>query len=176
MVENELDEFFMMEAIREAQKAEELEEVPIGAVIVLDGQIIARAHNLRETNQSAISHAELLAIEEACRAAGSWRLERAVLYVTLEPCAMCAGAIMLSRIERVVYGAADPKGGCAGTFMNLLQDERFNHQSEVVSGVLEQECGQLLTNFFRSVRKRKKEEKKMRQKQASEQNTEFYKG
>lgn len=170
MCEKQVDEFFMLEAIKEAKEAEKLGEVPIGAVVVLDGKIIARAHNLRETNQSAVSHAEILAIEEACRKAGSWRLEHAVLYVTLEPCPMCAGAIMLSRIEKVVFGAHDPKGGCAGTFMNLLQDERFNHQSEVISGVLEKQCGELLTNFFREVRKRKKEEK--RQRRALEQITE----
>ena len=153
------DEFYMIEAIQEAKKAEKLTEVPIGAVIVLNGEIIARAHNLRETKQNAVAHAELLAIEQACKNLGSWRLENATLYVTLEPCAMCSGAIILSRIERVVFGAIDPKGGCAGTFMNLLQDERFNHQSEVVSGVLEEECGQLLTLFFRAIRERKKREK-----------------
>lgn len=169
MLESHLDEFYMLEAIKEAEKAEQLEEVPIGAVIVLNGEIIARAHNLRETNQSAVAHAELLAIEEACQQVDSWRLEGATLYVTLEPCAMCAGAIMLSRIEKVVFGAVDPKGGCAGTFMNLLQDQRFNHQSEVVSGVLEQECGQLLTEFFRAVRNRKKEEKKNKRKLLLEQ-------
>ena len=174
MDDNYLDEYFMMEAIQEAKEAEKLDEVPIGAVIVIDGNIIARAHNLRETNQSAVAHAELLAIEKACRSTGSWRLEKAVLYVTLEPCAMCAGAIMLSRIEKVVFGASDPKGGCAGTFMNLLQDERFNHQCEVVSGVLEQQCGQLLTDFFRSVRRRKKEEKKRQR--ALETDTEIDRG
>ncbi|WP_071393096.1 tRNA adenosine(34) deaminase TadA [Bacillus tuaregi] len=172
MVENHSDEFFMQEAIKEAKKAELLNEVPIGTVIVLHGEVIARAHNLRETNQSAVSHAELLAIEQACEAVGSWRLEDAELYVTLEPCAMCAGAIILSRIKRVVYGAADPKGGCAGTFMNLLQDERFNHQSEVVSGVLEQSCGQLLTDFFRQVRERKRAAKLRRKQEVIEQ-TEF---
>ena len=155
-----LDEMYMKEAIREAKKAEDLDEVPIGAVIVLNGEIIARAHNLRETNQNAIAHAELLAIDQACQNIGTWRLEDAVLYVTLEPCPMCAGSIMLSRIKRVVYGAGDPKGGCAGTLMNLLQDPRFNHQSEVTAGVLEQECGALLSDFFRELRKRKKEERK----------------
>lgn len=150
-------EVYMKEAIIEAKKAEALGEVPIGAVIVLDGEIIARAYNLREANQSSIAHAEILAIDDACKKLGTWRLEHATLYVTLEPCPMCAGAIMLSRIESVVYGARDPKGGCAGTFMNLLQDERFNHQSEVHTGVLEKECGQLLTDFFRSLRKKKKE-------------------
>lgn len=156
------DETFMIEAIKEAKKAQELMEVPIGSVIVLNGEIIARAHNLREYNQSSIAHAELLAIDQACQALGTWRLEDAVLYVTLEPCPMCAGAIMLSRIKKVVYGANDPKGGCAGTFMNLLQDERFNHQSEVVPGVLEKECGELLSAFFKGLRLRKKEEKKQR--------------
>lgn len=168
-----LDELFMLEAINEAKKAEALNEVPIGAVIVMDGKIIARAHNLRETQQSAVAHAELLAIEEACKKMGSWRLEGAQLYVTLEPCAMCSGAILLSRIERVVYGAEDPKGGCAGTFMNLLQDERFNHQCEVVSGILEQECSQLLTYFFRSIRERKKEAKMMQKQLEQESNTEI---
>ncbi|KKK36170.1 adenosine deaminase [Mesobacillus campisalis] len=165
----------MREAIAEAQKAGEAGEVPIGAVIVVDGEIIARAHNLRETNQSSIAHAEVLAIEEACRKLGTWRLEGAELYVTLEPCPMCAGAIMLSRIQRVIYGAADPKGGCAGTFMNLLQDERFNHQSELTTGVLEAECGSLLSDFFRQLRARKKQEREQRR-FASEEHTGFNNG
>ncbi|CRK85333.1 tRNA adenosine(34) deaminase TadA [Neobacillus massiliamazoniensis] len=156
------DEYFMKEAIREAKKAEELNEVPIGAVIVIDGKIISRAHNLRESQQNAVAHAELLAIEKACQIMGSWRLENATLYVTLEPCPMCSGAILLSRVSRVVYGAADPKGGCAGTLMNLLQDERFNHQSELTDGILESECSQLLSNFFRGIRERKKLEKKLK--------------
>lgn len=163
MVGDYSDEFYMKEAIREAKKAEELAEVPIGAVLVVNGDIISRAHNLRETQQNAVAHAELLAIEEACRVTGSWRLEEATLYVTLEPCPMCSGAIILSRIKRVVYGAADPKGGCAGTLMNLLQDERFNHCSEVTKGVLEVECGQLLSDFFRKIRDRKKEERQKKQ-------------
>ncbi len=156
------DEIYMLEAIHEAKKAEHMKEVPIGAIVVLNGKIIARAHNLRESNQNAIAHAELLAIDKACQQLGTWRLEDAVLYVTLEPCPMCAGAIILSRIKKVVYGAKDPKGGCAGTFMNLLQDERFNHQSEVITGVLEEECGELLSSFFRNLRERRKEEKKQR--------------
>lgn len=156
------DEFFMREAIKEARKAQEIDEVPIGAVLVINGKIISRAHNLRETDQNAIAHAELLAIDKACRQTGSWRLDNSTLYVTLEPCPMCAGAIILSRINRVVYGAGDPKGGCAGTLMNLLQDERFNHQCEVTKGVLEKECGQLLSDFFRSLRERKKLAKKMK--------------
>jgi tRNA(adenine34) deaminase len=153
------DEYYMRLAIEEAKKAEEIGEVPIGAVIVLDGKVIARAHNLRERDQRSIAHAELLAIDEACKSIGSWRLEGATLYVTLEPCAMCAGAIVLSRIKKVVFGASDPKGGCAGTLMNLLQEERFNHQAEVVSGVLKEECGEILSGFFRKIRMKKKQEK-----------------
>lgn len=168
------DEIFMQEAIKEAKKAEELKEVPIGAVIVLNGEIIARAHNLRESNQNAIAHAELLAIDQACKKLGTWRLEDAVLYVTLEPCPMCAGAIILSRIKKVVYGAKDPKGGCAGTFMNLLQDERFNHQSEVVTGVLGEECGGLLSAFFRQLRERRKEEKNRIKMSQLDEDTEIY--
>ncbi|HDX9631901.1 TPA: nucleoside deaminase [Bacillus cereus] len=157
----EHDIYFMQLAIEEAKKAEAIQEVPIGAVIVLDGEVISVAHNLRETEQRSIAHAELLAIDEACKKLGTWRLEDATLYVTLEPCPMCAGGIVLSRVKRVVYGASDPKGGCAGTLMNLLTDERFNHQCEVVTGVLEEECGQLLTNFFRELRKKRKASKKL---------------
>ena len=154
------DVYYMNMALEEAQKALELQEVPIGAVIVKDGEVIARGYNLRETNQSAVAHAELLAIVDACKALGTWRLEDATLYVTLEPCPMCAGAIINSRIKRVVFGAHDPKAGCAGTFMNLLQDERFNHQCEVNSGVLNEECGGILTAFFKELRERKKTAKK----------------
>jgi len=154
------DEFYMQLALEEARKAGELGEVPIGAVIVYDGEVIASAYNLRETTQNAVTHAELLAIERACKQLGTWRLEGAELYVTLEPCPMCSGAIILSRVERVVYGAKDPKAGCAGTLMNLLDDDRFNHQSEVVAGVLEEECGEILTSFFRELRQRKKEKKR----------------
>lgn len=156
---NNIDEYFMKLAIQEAKKAEEINEVPIGAVIVLDGEVIASSYNLRESTQNAITHAEILAIQEACERLGSWRLEEAVLYVTLEPCPMCSGAILLSRIKRVVYGASDPKAGCAGTLMNLLNDNRFNHQSEVTSGVLEEECGTLLSNFFRNIRLQRKNKK-----------------
>jgi tRNA(adenine34) deaminase len=175
MLDQNEDELYMLEAIREAKKAEKLMEVPIGAVIVSNGEIIARAHNLRETTQNAVSHAELLAIEQACDSLSSWRLENTTLYVTLEPCAMCCGAILLSRIDRVVFGAHDPKGGCAGTFMNLLQDERFNHQCEVVPSVLEKECGQLLTLFFRTIRERKKAEKRLK-KQLLQENTKIDNG
>lgn len=153
---NENDEIFMRAAIAEAVKAEQLNEVPIGAVIVKNNEIIAAAHNLRETEQRSIAHAELLAIDKACKELGTWRLSGTTLYVTLEPCPMCAGAIVLSRVDRVVYGASDPKGGCAGTLMNLLQEHRFNHQAEVTNGILEEECSQQLSNFFRKLREEKK--------------------
>ncbi len=161
---NEDDIKFMRLAIEEAERAGDLLEVPIGAVLVLDGEVIARAHNLRESTQTAIAHAELLAIDQGCKKIGSWRLEEATLYVTLEPCPMCSGAIILSRVKRVVYGAMDPKAGCAGTFMNLLTDQRFNHQCEVTKGVLEEECVQLLTSFFKNLRQRKKAERKNEEK------------
>lgn len=150
------DETYMKLAIEEALKAEKLGEVPIGAVIVLDDQVIARGYNIRETKQTALGHAEISAIEEACKVVDSWRLEETTLYVTLEPCPMCAGAIIQSRIPRVVYGAKDPKAGCGGSIYNLLQEERFNHRCEVSIGVLEEECSNLLTNFFRELRLRKK--------------------
>ncbi|AVB09764.1 MULTISPECIES: tRNA adenosine(34) deaminase TadA [Bacillus] len=154
------DEYYMREAIKEAKKAEAKGEVPIGAVLVLHDEIVARAHNLRETEQRSLAHAEMLAIDEACRKLGTWRLEEAVLYVTLEPCPMCAGAVVLSRVDKVVFGAFDPKGGCTGTLMNLLQEERFNHQAEVVSGVLGEECGEMLSAFFRKLRRQKKDMRK----------------
>lgn len=156
----EKDEFFMNEAIKEAKKAETLGEVPIGAVIVHQDQIIARSHNLRETTQNALTHAELMAIQEACKVLGSWRLENTTLYVTLEPCPMCAGAILQSRIPRVVYGARDPKAGSVHSLYRLLNDSRLNHECEVAEGVLADECSTLLTNFFKKIRERKKEEKK----------------
>lgn len=153
------DEEYMRLAIAEAEKAGAINEVPIGAVIVLDGEVIAAAYNLRERDQNALAHAELLAIDQACKRLGTWRLEEAELYVTLEPCPMCSGAIILSRIKKVVYGAPDPKGGCAGTLMNLLTDARFNHQCEVKADVLKEECGALLSNFFRGIREKRKAEK-----------------
>lgn len=150
------DEKFMREAINEAKKAQELDEVPIGAVIVYNDQIIARGHNLRETSQQTLSHAELVAIEAANEKIGSWRLEDCTLYVTLEPCPMCAGAIVQARVRRVVYGAPDPKAGCAGTLFNLLEEPRFNHQVELTKDVLREECAGLLTDFFKALRNRKK--------------------
>ncbi|MFD1397682.1 tRNA adenosine(34) deaminase TadA [Kroppenstedtia eburnea] len=147
---------WMMEAIREAEQAEAKGEVPIGAVVVREGEIIGRGHNLRESHQDPTAHAEMIAIREAARLLGGWRLAGCELYVTLEPCPMCAGAILLSRLDTLIYGAYDPKGGCAGTLMNLPRDDRFNHQVEVVGGILEQECGELLRDFFRKLREQRK--------------------
>lgn len=149
-------EAFMKEAIAEAKKAEALNEVPIGAVVVIDGQIIGRGYNVREQTQDATTHAEMIAIREACKTIANWRLEQAQLFVTLEPCPMCSGAMLLSRVAEVYYGAADPKGGTAGTLMNLLQDQRFNHVAYVESGILSSECGTLLSDFFRKIRQEKK--------------------
>ncbi|MEG0472792.1 MAG: tRNA adenosine(34) deaminase TadA [Solibacillus sp.] len=156
------DHFYMEVALEEAQKAAALGEVPIGAVIVYQDEIIARAHNLRETTQNALTHAESMAIQEACKKIGSWRLEETTLYVTLEPCPMCAGAILQSRIPRVVYGARDLKAGCVDSLYHLLNDTRFNHECEVTEGVLADACGQILTDFFRALRERKKAEKRLR--------------
>ena len=146
------DEQFMQEAIEEAKKARERREVPIGAVIVHDGKIIARGYNVRETTQTTLSHAELVAMKRANEVIGSWRLEDCTLYVTLEPCPMCAGAIVQSRMKRVMFGAFDPKAGACGSIMNLLDDNRLNHQVEYTSGVLEKTCSQLLKNFFKMLR------------------------
>jgi len=154
----------MLEAIEEAKKAEAIGEVPIGAIIVYQDEIIARAHNLREATQNAVTHAELMAIQEACQIIGSWRLEETTIYVTLEPCAMCAGAILQSRIPRVVYGAKDPKGGCVHSLYELLSDSRFNHECEVLEGVLAEECGELLSKFFSALRERNKAEKQAKAK------------
>lgn len=145
-------EVWMREAIAEARKAEAITEVPIGAVIVYEGQIIGRGHNLRETSFDPTAHAEMIAIREASKQLGAWRLTGCTLYVTLEPCPMCAGAIVQSRIDRVVYGTTDPKAGCAGTLMNLLQEDRFNHRTDIIEGVLREECSSLLTDFFRKLR------------------------
>lgn len=158
----EADRLFMKQALEEAQQAALLGEVPIGAVLVYEGKIIARAHNLRETTQNATTHAELLVIQEACKKIGSWRLEDTTLYVTLEPCPMCAGAILQSRVPRVVYGARDQKAGCVDSLYHLLNDERFNHECDVTEGILAEECGQILTDFFKALRDRKKAEKNSR--------------
>lgn len=154
------DQTYMLEALIEAEKAAILGEVPIGAVIVYQNEIIARAHNLRETTQNATTHAELLAIQQACAKIGSWRLEDMTLYVTLEPCPMCAGAILQSRIPRVVYGARDVKAGCVDSLYRLLNDPRFNHECEVTEGILADQCGGILTRFFRNLREQKKNRKR----------------
>ena len=154
------DQTYMVEALVEAEKAAALGEVPIGAIIVYQDEIIARAHNLRETTQNATTHAELLAIQQACAKIGSWRLEDMTLYVTLEPCPMCAGAILQSRIPRVVYGARDVKAGCVDSLYRLLNDARFNHECEVTEGILADECGGILTRFFRNLREQKKNRKR----------------
>lgn len=146
----------MEAAINQAYKAQEEKEVPIGCVIVHEDTIIGAGYNQRETEQQAAAHAEMSAIEQACKQLNSWRLENCTLYVTLEPCPMCAGAIVQARIPTVVYGAPDPKAGCAGTLMNLLEEDRFNHTAKVIHGVLEKECGGLLTAFFRQLREKKK--------------------
>lgn len=150
------DKHWMQEAINEAHKAEQLGEVPIGAVIVKDGVIIGRGHNLRETQHDPTAHAEMIAIKEASKHLDAWRLLDCTLYVTLEPCPMCAGAIVQSRVQRVVFGTSDQKAGCAGTLMNLLQEPRFNHETELTSGILQEECAELLTTFFKQLRQRRK--------------------
>ena len=153
-------QLYMEEAFVEAHKAAALGEVPIGAVVVHQGEIIGRGHNLRETSQDATSHAEVIAIQAACDAIGSWRLEECQLFVTLEPCPMCSGAIILSRLEEVYYGATDPKAGAAGSLLNLLADERFNHQPYLEAGVLAPAASELLASFFRDLRAMKKQRKK----------------
>ncbi|MFO7294707.1 MAG: tRNA adenosine(34) deaminase TadA [Clostridia bacterium] len=144
----------MQQALVEAQKAYDMGEVPIGAVIVKDGEVIARGHNLRETEKDPTLHAEMVAIREAAKHLGGWRLTGCELYVTIEPCPMCAGAIIQARIQRVVFGALDPKAGCAGSLYNLLQDPRFNHRVEVISGVMEEECRRIMQEFFRERREK----------------------
>lgn len=153
-------EHFMKEAIRQAKKAYALDEVPIGCVIVLDDKIIARGYNRRNTDKTALAHAEIAAIKKACRAVGDWRLEGCTMYVTLEPCQMCAGAIVQSRLTEVVIGCMNPKAGCAGSILNLLEMDRFNHQVQVTRGVLEEECSAMLSRFFKDLREKKKEQKK----------------
>ena len=148
---------WMREAIKQAKKAESYDEVPIGCVIVKDNKIIARGYNKRETLQQSIAHAEIMAIQKACKKLGTWRLEDCSLYVTLEPCPMCAGAIIQSRITRVVCGASDPKGGCVGTCTNLFEVSEFNHHPIYTNGILESECSDLLKQFFKKKREKEKQ-------------------
>lgn len=150
------DEKYMKEAIRQARKAWKLNEVPIGCVIVKDDQIIARGYNRRNTDKNTLAHAELLAIRKASRIVGDWRLEECTMYITLEPCQMCAGAIVQARIPRVVIGSRNPKAGCAGSILNLLNVPQFNHQVELTEGILEEECSVMLSDFFRELRNRRK--------------------
>lgn len=149
------DEVYMREAIRQAKKAGALEEVPIGCVIVFDGKIIARGYNRRTIDKNVLAHAEITAIRKACRKIGDWRLEECTMYVTLEPCPMCAGAIVQARIPRVVIGCMNPKAGCAGSVLDLLHEDRFNHQVETRAGVMEDACSQMLSAFFKQLRKKK---------------------
>lgn len=158
-VSRQTDEKFMREALRQARKAAALQDVPIGCVIVLDGKIIARGYNRRNTDRNTTSHAEINAIRRASRKLGDWRLEGCTIYITLEPCQMCAGAIVQSRITRAVIGSMNPKAGCAGSVLNLLEMEEFNHQVIVERGVLEQECSGMLSGFFRELRERKRLQK-----------------
>ena len=153
------DEKFMREAIRQAKKAYALDEVPIGCVIVYEGKIIARGYNRRNTDKNTLSHAELIAIKKASRKLGDWRLEGCTMYITLEPCQMCAGAMVQARVTEAVIGSMNPKAGCAGSVLNILEMEGFNHQVNVRRGVMEEECSRMLSGFFRELREKKKAEK-----------------
>ncbi|MCW9050092.1 MAG: tRNA adenosine(34) deaminase TadA [Deltaproteobacteria bacterium] len=155
----EQDRFFMQAALEEAALAEALKEVPIGAVVVHAGQIIGRGHNLRETDQDPTAHAEMIAIRQAAEQLGSWRLIDCTLYVTLEPCVMCMGGIILARIPHLVFGCRDPKVGAAGSIYNFADDERFNHQVQIREGVLREECSDQLSSFFRTIREQKQQKK-----------------
>ena len=151
-----LDEKYMKAAIAQARKASAIGDVPIGCVIVHEDRIIARGYNRRTADKTVLAHAEIIAIKKACKKIGDWRLEDCTMYVTLEPCPMCAGAIVQARIPRVVIGCMNPKAGCAGSVLNLLQEDGFNHQVEVQSGVMEEVCSQMMKDFFRELRGRKK--------------------
>ncbi len=155
-MEKDINEKYMREAIKQAKKAGKIDEVPIGCVIVYEDKIIARGYNRRNIDKNTLSHAELNAIKKASKKLGDWRLEDCEMYVTLEPCQMCAGAIVQSRIKKVHIGCMNPKAGCAGSVLNLLQIQKFNHQVEINSGILEEECSKLLTNFFKKLRQSKK--------------------
>ncbi|MBD5479731.1 MAG: nucleoside deaminase [Lachnospiraceae bacterium] len=158
----ELHEKYMREALKQAKKAYALGEVPIGCVIVCDGKIIGRGYNRRNTDKNTLSHAEITAINKASKHVGDWRLEDCTLYVTLEPCQMCSGAIVQARIPEVVIGCMNPKAGCAGSILNILQMPEFNHQVNVTKGVLEDACSDMLTTFFKELRVRNKLEKEMK--------------
>ncbi|MDE7252506.1 MAG: tRNA adenosine(34) deaminase TadA [Acetatifactor sp.] len=157
-----IQEKYMKEALKQAKKAYALGEVPIGCVIVHEGKIIGRGYNRRNTDKNTLSHAEITAINKASKKIGDWRLEDCTLYVTLEPCQMCAGAIVQARIPEVVMGCMNPKAGCAGSILNILDMPEFNHQVAVTKGVLEEECSRMLKNFFTELRERNKIEKELR--------------
>ena len=150
------DESFMKQAVKQAKKAYDKLETPIGCVIVREDKIIARGYNKRNMKKNTLAHAEILAINKASKVLGDWRLEDCTMYVTLEPCPMCAGAIVQARIPRGVIGSMNPKAGCAGSVLNLLQQDGLNHQVEITKGVLAEECSGLMTSFFRELRKKKK--------------------
>ena len=150
------DESFMKQAVKQAKQAYDKLETPIGCVIVHEDKIIARGYNKRNVKKNTLAHAEILAINKASKVLGDWRLEDCTMYVTLEPCPMCAGAIVQARIPRVVIGSMNPKAGCAGSVLNLLQQDGLNHQVEITKGVLAEECSGLMTSFFRELRKKKK--------------------
>ena len=162
------DEKYMKEALRQAKKAYDLGEVPIGCVIVCVGKVIGRGYNRRNTDKNTLNHAEITAIRKASKKLGDWRLEGCTIYITLEPCQMCSGAIVQSRMDRAVIGCMNPKAGCAGSILNILQMKEFNHQVEITYGVLEEECSGLLKSFFKELRKRVKLEKKQRKEKAEE--------
>lgn len=152
------DEKYMKQAIKLAKKAWKIEEVPIGCVIVHEGKIIGRGYNRRTTDRNPLAHAELIAIKKASKKMGDWRLEDCTLYVTLEPCQMCSGAIVQARMKKVVVGCMNPKAGCAGSILNLLQVDRFNHQVELETGILEEECSEMMKTFFKELREKRKKE------------------
>ena len=152
------DEKYMKLALKEAKKARDIDEVPIGCVIVRDDKVIGKGYNKRNTDKNVLSHAELIAIKQACKKTGDWRLEDCTMYITLEPCQMCAGAIVQCRMGRVVIGAMNAKAGCAGSVLNILQMPQFNHQVEMETGVLEEECSTMLSQFFRELREKKKQQ------------------
>ena len=154
-----VDEKFMKQAIKQAKKAYAIGEVPIGCVIVHDGKVIGRGYNRRTIDKNTLAHAEIQAIRKACKKMNDWRLEECTMYVTLEPCQMCSGAIVQSRMTKVVIGCMNPKAGCAGSILNLLQMEEFNHQVELEIGVLEEECSQMMKSFFKELRDAKKAKK-----------------
>ena len=156
-----MENYFMKEALKQAKKAYNIKEVPIGCVIVYEGKIIARGYNRRNTDKNTLSHAELNAIRKASKKLGDWRLDDCEMYVTLEPCQMCAGAIVQSRIKKIYIGAMNPKAGCAGSILNLLDVEKFNHKVEINKGIMEKECSDMLKLFFKELRESKKSQKNM---------------